>query len=401
VQAANRDLMRAINRDNVLRTIRLQGDISRKEIAVQTGLSQSTVTDITAALISESLIFEKAAPGKHTGRPPIHLALNPDGTFVAGAYISSGKISVVVINLEARVIGSHALLLDESITTPNEIADRVAEAVKTCCTRHGFIPDDISGLGLGIPGLVNSDEGMIHFHPGFNKGFDWADVPFKDLVEKHTGFQTFIENSSNTLAIYEHWFGAARGIDNFFVTTLEHGIGLGLYINGALVRGWQGIAGEFGHVRGDSRECTCRCGMKGCLEAMASPHAILKEAHRAVDAGRWEPHNADQITLEDVIQAAEDGETVLQEIFTSAGTILGERIADLTRILDPETIIITGKSNLAKDMLFEPLAQAMEACNSEVFRTTPKLIISPWQEENYARGAGALVLQKLHQNCAL
>jgi len=401
MQVANKDLMRAMNRDNVLRTIRLQGDISRKEIAAQTGLAQSTVTDITAALISEGLIFEKTAPGKHTGRPPILLALNPDGTFVAGAYISSGKISVVVINLEAQVMGSHALLLDETITTPNEIADRVAEAVRTCCTRHGFIPEDISGLGLGIPGLVNSDEGMIHFHPGFNEGFDWADVAFKDLVEKRTGFQTFIENSSNTLAIYEHWFGAARGVDNFFVTTLEHGIGLGLYINGALVRGWQGIAGEFGHVRGDSRKSTCRCGMKGCLEAMASPHAILKEAQKAAHARHWQPPNREQITLEDVINAAENGEILLQEIFIRAGTILGQRIADLTRILDPERIIITGKSNLAKDMLLKPLTQAMEACNSEVFRTTPELVISPWQEENYARGAGALVLQKLHQNCAI
>ncbi len=401
MQVANKELMRAMNRDNVLRTIRLQGDISRKEIAAQTGLGQSTVTDITAALISEGLIFEKATPGKHTGRPPILLALNPDGTFVVGAYISSGTISVVVINLEARVMGSHALPLDETITTPDEIADRVAEAVRTCCTRHGFIPEDISGLGLGIPGLVNSDDGLIHFHPGFNKGFDWTDVPFGHLVEQRTGFQTFIENSSNTLAIYEHWFGAARGIDNFFVTTLEHGIGLGLYVNGALVRGWQGIAGEFGHVRGDSRESTCRCGMKGCLEAMASPHAILKEAQKAAHAGRWQPPSNETITLEDIITAAENGEIVLQEIFTSAGTILGQRIADLTRILDPETIIITGKSNLAKDMLFEPLAQAMEACTSEVFRTTPKLIISPWQEENYARGAGALVLQKLHQNCPI
>ncbi len=390
-----------MNRDNVLRTVRLQGDISRKEIAAQTGLAQSTVTDITAALINEGLIFEKAAPGKHTGRPPILLALNPDGTFVAGAYISSGKISVVVINLEARVMGSHALALDETITTPDEIANRVAETVRTCCIRHGFIPEDISGLGLGIPGLVNSDEGMIHFHPGFSKGFDWTNVPFKDLVEKKTGFQTFIENSSNTLAIYEHWFGAAQGVDNFLVITLEHGIGLGLYVNGALVRGWQGIAGEFGHVRGDSREATCRCGMKGCLEAMASPHAILKEAQKAARTGHWQPPNNHQITLEDVINAAENGEKVLQEIFTSAGTILGQRIADLTRILDPETIIITGKSNLAKDMLFAPLAQAMRTCNSKIFRTTPKLVISPWQEENYARGAGVLVLQKLHQNCAI
>lgn len=400
MQAANRDLMRAINRDNVLRTIRLQGEISRKGIAAQTGLGQSTITDITAALLNEGLILEKPGPCKQSGRPPILLSLNPDGTFVAGAYISAGKISVVVINLEAQVMGAYATPLDESITTPEEIADRLAEAVRTCCTRNGFIPDDISGLGLGIPGLVNSDDGMIHFHPGFNKGFDWSNVPFRDLMEKRTGFETFIENSSNTLAIYEHWFGAARGVDNFFVATLEHGIGLGLFTNGALVRGWQGTAGEFGHVRGNSEESICRCGMTGCLEAAASPHAILHRAKEAAVNGLWEPEPGD-ITLEQVIRAAQNGVEALQDIFTNAGTILGQRIADLTRILNPQAIIITGKSNLAEDMLFKPLSEAMESCNSDVFGPMPKPVIRPWQEENYARGAGALVLQKLHQNCAL
>ncbi|NDV18685.1 ROK family protein [Pseudodesulfovibrio sp. JC047] len=397
---ANKELMRAINRDNVLRTIRVQGNITRKEIARQTGLGQSTVTDITAALLQENLLLEKSAPGNHTGRPPFHLSLNPDGTFVVGAYIAARKISVVVINLEAHVLGSHATLLDETATTPARIADLVAEAVKTCCTRFGFIPDDISGLGLGIPGLVNSDKGMIHFHPGFNKGFDWSNVPFKDLVEKRTGFQTFIENSSNTLAIFEHWFGAAQGIENFFVTTLEHGIGLGLYVNGTLVRGWQGIAGEFGHVRGNCRESVCRCGMKGCLEAEASPHAILEEAREAAKHGAWHPKST-PLTLETVIRAAQNGEQVLIDIFDRAGTILGQRLTDLTRILNPETILITGKNDLAEKMLFTPLSHAMAACNSEVFGTMPHLVFRPWREENYARGAGALVLQKLHQNCAL
>lgn len=400
MQVANRDLMRAINRDNVLRTIRLQGEISRKEIAAQTGLGQSTVTDITAALLHEGLILEQAAKGQRAGRPPIMLSLNPDGTFVAGAYISSGKISVVVINLEATVMASYATPLDRTVTTPEEIASRIAAAVRTCCTRNGFIPEDISGLGLGIPGLVDSDNGMIHFHPGFNKGFDWSNVPFKDLVEKQTGFQTFIENSSNTLAIFEHWFGAARGIDNFFVTTLEHGVGLGLFTNGTLVRGWQGLAGEFGHVRGDSGNDVCRCGMHGCLEAVASPHAILEEARKTATQGLWEPQT-ENFTLEDVIKAAKDGVGPLQAIFTRSGTILGQRLADLTRILNPQTIIVTGKSNLAEDMLFKPLSEAMEACNSEVFGPMPNLVIRPWEEENYARGAGALVLQKLHQNCAV
>lgn len=400
MQAANRDLMRAMNRDNVLRTIRIQGEVSRKDIALQTGLGQSTITDITAALLAEGLILEKTATGKYSGRPPILLSLNPDGTFVAGAYISAGKISVVVINLEAQVIGSHAMLMDETVTTPTDVADRVAEAVRTCCTRHGFIPEDISGLGLGIPGLVNSDEGMIHFHPGLNKGFDWSNVPFKDLVEKRTGFQTFIENSSNTLAIYEHWFGAARGVDNFFVATLEHGIGLGLFTNGMLVRGWQGMAGEFGHVRGEADDAECRCGMDGCLEAVASPHAILREARETAAKGLWKPKPG-KITLESVVEAAQEGVGPLEDIFTNAGTILGRRIADLTRVLNPQTIIITGKSSLAEAMLFKPLSKAMEECNPDVFGPMPKLIIRPWQEENYARGAGALVLQKLHQNCVL
>lgn len=401
VRAANRDLMRSINRDNLLRTIRLRGEISRKEIAELTGLSQSTVTDITANLMGEGLLLEKPGPQTGTGRPPLLLSLNPDGAFVAGAYITTSKISVVVINLEACIMGSHAQPLGPDVTTPEDIADAVAEAVKTCCRKFGFIPDDISGLGLGIPGLVDSENGMIHFHPGFTQGFDWSKIPFKDLVEKRTGFQTFIENSSNTLAIYEHWFCAARGVDNFFVTTLEHGVGLGLFVNGALVRGWQGIAGEFGHVRGDSSTAACRCGMNGCLEAVASPHAILHEAREAAASGLWKPSTPGIITLESIIEAAEKGDHILQDIFTRAGTILGQRIADLTRILNPEVIIITGKSNLAKDMLFAPLSRALEECHSEVFGDPPSLVIRPWEEENYARGAGALVLQRLHQNCVL
>jgi len=400
MQAANRDLMRAINRDNVLRTIRLQGAISRKEIAAQTGLGQSTVTDITATLAHEGLILEETAQGPHAGRPPVLLSLNPDGTFVAGAYISTAKISVVVINLEARVMASHAMPLDDNITTPSDIADLVVKAIRTCCTRYGFIPDDISGLGLGIPGLVDSDNGMIHFHPGFSKGFDWANVPFRDLVEKRTGFRTFIENSSNTLAIFEHWFGAARGIDDFLVTTLEHGVGLGVFSNGSLVRGWQGMAGEFGHVRGNERDAKCRCGMRGCLEAVGSPYAILRDAHEATANGHWTPENK-EITLEEVIHAAKNGETILQDIFNRAGTILGHRLADLTRVLNPQVIIVTGKTNLAEDMLFKPVSNGMETCNIEIFGPMPELVFRPWQEANYARGAGALALQKLHQSYAL
>lgn len=401
MRAANRDTMRAINRCNILKTIRIGGCISRKDIAGQTGLSLATVTGITAEFIKEGIVYEKEAVSASSGRPPVLLALNPDGAFVAGAYISAEKINVVIINLEAKVVGSHFVRVNPGINSPQEIIELLAETIKTCRMKNGFIPDDIVGLGLGIPGLVNHHEGLIHFHPGFNRGEGWEDVPFSHLVEQKTGFQTFIENSSNTLAIYEQWFGEARGTKNFFVVTLEHGIGLGLIVNGRLVRGWKGMAGELGHVSCYQNEQPCRCGLNGCLEAVGSNFSILRDARELARQGVWQAADPDSIKIEDVIDAAKQGNTKLQEIFTQAGTVLGRRISDLTRVLDPEKIILTGKSYLAKDMLFAPLNKAMENRACEVFGQIPELIIRPWKEENYARGAGALVLEKLHQSCAI
>ncbi|CCO23406.1 ROK family transcriptional regulator [Maridesulfovibrio hydrothermalis] len=401
MRAANKNMMRAINRCNILGIIRLAKNISRKDIAQQTGLSQATVTAITAEFIKEGIVYEKEAVSSTSGRPPVLLALNPDGAFVAGAYISAEKISVVIINLEAKVMASHHVPIAPGTHSPDKITDLLAEAIKTCRLRHGFIPDDLVGLGLGIPGLVNHREGVIHFHPGFNQSEGWKDVHFSGMVEKKTGFQTFIENSSNTLAIYEHWFGAARGCDNFIVVTLEHGVGLGILIDGRLVRGWKGMAGELGHVHGYSGNPLCRCGLTGCLEAVGSNLSILRDAKELADKKLWEPEDPDNITIETVIDAAKKGNPVLQDIFTRVGTILGKRISDLTRVFDPEKIIITGKSYLAKDMLFEPMTKAMDKRSCEVFGTVPEMIIRPWREGNYARGAGALVLEKLHQNCAI
>ncbi len=401
MRAANKDMMRAINRCNILRTIRLGGAISRKDIASQTGLSLATVTGITAEFIKEGIVYEKEAVSSSSGRPPVLLALNPDGAFVAGAYISAEKISVVIINLEAKVIGFHYVPVPSGLNSPDEVVDLLDDTIKTCRMNYGFLPEDIIGLGLGIPGLVNSREGIIHFHPGFNRGAGWEDIPFSSLVEKKTGFQTFIENSSNTLAVYEQWFGAAKGCENFFVVTLEHGIGLGIIIEGRLVRGWKGMAGELGHVSGYLGDQPCRCGLSGCLEAVGSNYSILRDARELAEQGEWQPSDPQDITIEDVIDAAKQGHPVLQDIFTQAGNILGKRISDLTRVLDPQKVIITGKSYLAKDMLFEPMTKAMESRACEVFGSLPELVIRPWKEENYARGAGAMVLEKLHQSCAI
>jgi predicted NBD/HSP70 family sugar kinase len=401
MRAANRDLMRAINRCNILRTIRLAGSISRRDISLQTGLSQATVTGITAEFIKEGLVFEKEIQETATGRPPVLLALNPDGAFVAGTYVSSESISVVVVNLEARVMGSHVVTIQPGVTSPEDIAVLLSQAVRTCCTRYGFIPEDIAGLGIGIPGLVSNREGLVRFHPGFNRGTDWENVAFAKLVEQKTGFQTFIENSSNTLAIYEHWFGAARRTDNFIVVTLEHGVGLGIFVDGRLLRGWKGMAGEFGHVWGGAGMPQCRCGLNGCLEAVGSNISILRDAGQLARQKKWTPQNIDNITLEDVIDAAKSGNNALLEIFTQAGEVLGNRISDLIRVLDPEQVIITGKSCLASDMLFEPLQNAIVQRHCKVFGDQSQIIIHEWQEENYARGAGALVLQMLHQSCAI
>ena len=390
-----RELMRAINRSKILETIRTVGMISRIDIARTTGLSQALMTGLTADLIKEGLILEKKSGKYEGGRRPMLLALNPEGAFVVGVNLSICKLSVVIVNFEGTVVASSAQPLEPIHHSVSEIADRVAGAVQACIWEANFAKEQISGVGIGIPGLVDPDSGDIRFLPNYG----WENVNLKKLVQDKLNHPCYIDNSSNTLALAEQWFGEGRGVDNFLVVTIENGVGLGAVINGSIYRGQEGIAGEFGHMMINPDGPECRCGKKGCVEAYAGNIAIMRDARLAAREGQWDCQDPDHFTYEDMVSAARNGVVALRRLFSRAGRMLGTGLSHLITLFNPGKIIITGKGVRAGDLIFDTMFSTLEQYHSTKFgQCTTQVIVQQWTEQDWARGAGALVLQELYKS---
>ncbi len=393
---ADKKLMRAINRFKILHTIRAHKLISRVDITKSTGLSQATVTGITASLIDEGLLLEKKPGESDGGRPPILLALNPDGAYAVGVYLSISQINVVIINLEATILASYEMPLRKQNYAPETIADKIVQAVQECMWQANFSRNEISGIGIGLPGLVAPHTGLIRFLPNYQ----WEKVNLHDMVQKKIDHPTYIENSANSLTLAEQWFGEGRGVDNFIVVTLEYGVGMGIIINGQLYRGHKGTAGEFGHTTVDPDGPLCRCGKKGCIEAIVGNNAILRKAEAAAQKDEWKPNNPDDITIEEVILAARQGAPYLRNIFAQAGRILGIGLSNLIRIFNPAKIIISGRGVKAGDLLFDSMYKTIPQYISSRTNGDTEIVIKSWNQNAYARGSGTVVLQEIYKSPA-
>lgn len=393
---ANRNLMRAINRFAILHAIRDAETISRVDISRLTGLSRSTVTGITAELLQEGMVLERESGKSEGGRRPVPLSLNPKGAYTVGVHLSVNKISVVLMDLQASIINSYSEQLNPEDLSVESVVNTLIQAVQSCLWESNFSRKQISGIGVAIPGLINSRQGHIHYIPNYG----WKDVNFAEIVSREIGVPVYVENSANTLVVFEQWFGFGRGADNFLLITTEHGIGMGMVVDGKIYRGSRGIAGEFGHMVIDSNGPVCRCGEKGCLEAICGNNAILRDSEIELAKGNWSRTQDGLLTIEEVLQAAKEGNEVLVAIYKNAGEKLGIALNSLHKLFDPEKIIISGKGVLAGELLFSPMRKNLHQDISFDENSPTRLLVQEWEPTNYARGAGALVLQEIYNSPA-
>lgn len=387
-----RDLMRATNRINTLHAIRTAGSISRSELSAITGLSNSAITGLTAELIREGLVIEKTTSEHEGGRPPILLSLKPSGAYVVGVNLSVDKISSAIIDLKANVLAQHVLPLNRRYYEAEEIVDLIAQSVHACIWEANFSKEQISGVGLGVPGLVDHRTGKIRFLPNYA----WKNVELRSLVEEKLHCPTYLENSSNTLALAEHWFGEGKGVRDFLVVTIENGVGLGIFAEEKLYRGHDGIAAEFGHLTIDPQGPECRCGKRGCIEAYVGGISTIEAAERLRRQGIWQPEDRGKLSFEQVVAGAREGVAPLQNIFANAGRVLALGVSHLINLFNPSKIIIAGRGVQAGGLLFDPFFEHLPGYVSNQFDwDESRIFIQQWTDMDWARGAGALVLQEL------
>lgn len=395
--ATSRHYQRARNRAQILDLIRTAELISRTDLSKKTGLSQASITNITSELIKENLIEEKQAGAYVRGRRPMLLAINPDGVHVVGVNMSQTQIRIVIINFSAEVKVSYILPLKKKYYPPEEIVEIIARGIQACIWEVNFSKDQIAGVGVGIPGPVDSVSGLVHFLPNYG----WENVPFREMLKEKLNHPVFIDNSSNNLAIAEYWYGDGKGIDNFLLITLENGVGAGAIVNGQLMRGDMGLASEFGHTCIDPDGPYCRCGRKGCIEAYSGNYSIIEAAKKLVKKGEWGDSGAveEDIGFREVITELNRGNTALKEIYKTAGEVLGRGVFNLITLYSPRLVIITGKGVAAGDSIFGPMYSTIKELKRGRFASKDTdIMIHSWNESNWARGGGTLVLREIYKS---
>jgi len=364
-------------------------------LASLTDFSRAAVTGITQGLLDAGLIVETPlADGNEggRGRPRKMLDINAEAGYVLGIKLSLHQMSFSITDFKGDVI--HTMHLPFRGNQDYDVTlDIIEMGVQRCLKKADTKREKISGVCIGIPGYVSHETGMCHWSPIFTE----RDIPVARLLQERLGLKTLIENDANLITLAEHWFGQGRGLSCFAVVTVEHGIGMGLVIDDELYRGANGIGPELGHSKVEIDGNSCRCGQRGCVEAYASDYAILREAdvEFSLDAYNENP-KAYHDTITKITDRARNGDEHLSAVFEKAGKRLGQAVANMIAILNPQTVIFTGDGMRAGEILIEPAIVEARRLKLSGDKNKTEFVTHIWGDEVWARGAAALTLQHIY-----
>ncbi len=310
--------------------------------------------------------------------------------YVLGIDIGGTNTVFGIVDARGVVIASASIKTQKHSDINAYIDELYTEATKLIDVNDAT--DKVHGIGIGAPN-ANYFTGIIE--DGVN--LPWpTPIPLAQLVSEKFGIPVAITNDANAAAIGEMTYGAARGLKDFIMITLGTGVGSGIVINGQMVYGHDGFAGELGHMimkRNNGR--LCGCGRTGCLEAYCSATGVARTAREFLEI-RTEPSllrniEIESITSKDVYDAAIAGDKLAKDVFEYTGNILGEALADFTVFSSPEAYILFGGLAKSGDLLMKPLKNAMEKNMMPIFKGKVKVLLSELKEADAAvLGASAL-----------
>jgi len=377
-------LIKKINTSLILNTIREKGTISRAEIAKLTGLTPATVTNITGELIRHNLILEAERGESSGGRKPVMLKINSDGYYVIGVNISSNEAELIVANLNADIIFSDGFAIARHVS-PNAVLDKIVNKLRKWISVNK--EKKILGLGVGVHGLVNSQEGISIFAPNLG----WENVPIKKILEDELHMPVFLDNDVRTMTLGENWFGAAQNISNFIFVYVGYGIGGSIVIDNQLYKGITEGAGEIGHTTIDLNGPQCSCGNYGCLQVMASEQGLINMAEEMMGFHK-------NPTPEFIYGLAAQNDSIAVQLVKKQAKYLGIGIANLINTFNPKLIVINGRLTNLEKLVMEEIRSVVERRSMKYLQESCNIIFSRLGEKAILKGTVALVLSETFNN---
>lgn len=379
--------LRASNVARALSAIRSRGEAARVDLVETLDLSPATVSAVVSDLLENDLIVEApTSSGTGRGRPRIQLSLNPKARMVAGAKLSGKSVTVAILDFCGEVISTAEAPTGPELLSAQALLSKLEIALNGALKEAGLKESDLAAFGLGVPGFVEVESGLCHWSPLLSG----APINLRQLLSQRLSCPIFVDNDANLATMAELWFGHGRDERDFLVVTVEHGVGLGIVLNGRLFRGARGLGAEFGHTKVQIDGALCRCGQRGCLEAYVADYALAREAGLAVGSGA-----GPEETLDLLAEKAKAGHDVSASIYRRAGRMLGLGLANLLNIFDPPLIVLAGERIQNHELLAEEIERTIAASSISVDRPATRLAVHRWGDQLWARGAGALALDGL------
>ena len=395
-----------INRFNkivVLNIIRQENEISRADIVKKTGLSAPTVTRIVDSLIQNEALVEEVGVGESSGgRPPMIVRFSGNNNFVIGIDLGRTHIQGVVANLNGDTIFSKDTAVSTEGTFDLDIS-LVINLITDLISNSGVLPNKLLGIGLAVAGFVNQLTDKVEFSPNFG----WNMVNVKALLEEEFNIPIHVDNVSRVMAMGELIYGLGQKINDFIYVNIGYGIGSGIISQGKPFIGYDGFAGEIGHMKirnfGSLPEFSrkCVCGKTDCLECYASGRGIAQTVRQEIASypdsyiNSLCNHKLEEITTAMVAKAAEAEDKLALKVLSDAASILGTTLANVANTINPRAVIIGGKVTLSGEFFFEKIKEEFEKVTLP--NVSRKIAVEKSQLINEAgvKGAIALILKEI------
>jgi glucokinase-like ROK family protein len=332
--------LREANQQRVLDALRQSGSLTQAELARSTGLSPATVSNIVRELTGGGVV--EVSSTISSGRRAQAVSLGRRAGLAAGVDFGRTHVRVAVAALSHEILAEHEVPVhrnypaDVGVTTASDVLDSLLASV-------GSTRDDVTGLGVGIPGPIDSATGRVGSGSILP---EWVGAPVNELLHRRFSMPTLIDNDANLGALAEHTWGTGVDVDDLIYIKLSTGIGAGLIINGRLFRGASGTAGEIGHTTVDESGAVCRCGNRGCLEMVASVPVMLDLLRAS--------HGPD-LTIDRVVELAAAGDVPVRRVIEDAGRQLGTAVANLVNLINPAMVVVGGDLTPVGDLLLDPV----------------------------------------------
>ncbi|HET9909502.1 MAG TPA: ROK family protein [Anaerolineales bacterium] len=339
----------------IMRALRRQGRISRTEISNITGWSKAKASQEIRRLVNKGYLIEIGEGASQGGRRPRLLRINNQLGFIVGIDIGATSLDVALADVSGLILKRRSEPTDVKLS-PVSVLGRCSELLLELIQDQSVNPHQILGIGIGVPGPVDFARGVLVAPPLMP---EWENFLIRDFFKKtFTSAFVVVDNDVNIMALGEQRSGDAENVDHFLVVKIGTGIGCGIMASRKIHRGSSGSAGDIGHICVDTTGPVCRCGNRGCLEAMAAGPAISEKATQAARERKSKlllkmmQNNGNVLTPEDVNMACREGDETALEIIRSSGRMIGEVLAGLVNFFNPSQIYITGGiSNFGNHLL--------------------------------------------------